>query len=258
MKTMLAAAFTLAIIVAARAELYFYEGFDYAAGTVLKTTDGWLHSGSSPNQVIANASLSVSGFPESTGNHVEADPSGDGTYVDTYDYDYPTNATVSGDAYMSIVVQVNDVSALTTNVTIFRFRNIGYNAVRIRKNANVPANFDIGMGGYGWTPDGADSVWGTNGGNGYVVGTPMLMVCAFDSDWGSTTDGRLWVNPNRSTFGAAAAPGGYLEHDWRDTCKPYLDGYNGAAVSLDEIRVGSTWADVTPSGTVKGSTFIGF
>jgi uncharacterized repeat protein (TIGR01451 family) len=88
----------------------------------------------------------------------------------------------------------------------------------------------------------------------YTINTPILLVMGYDL----TTAGEvmnLWINPDQSTFGAGSAPTATLSD--AVTASTLTTGKNiigflfrSGAVSpgmnMDELRIGTSWADVTP------------
>lgn len=111
-------------------------------------------------------------------------------------------------------------------------------------------------------------VWDTN--NTYNSGvsmTPILVVASYEFVNGTTTDdiSRMWVNPDQSTLGAASAPtyttngtsfpltstGGDIN---QNQIRSFFIRQGGNAqgtvggvtrVVFDELRIGTSWADVT-------------
>jgi len=88
----------------------------------------------------------------------------------------------------------------------------------------------------------------------YSINTPILLVMGYDL----TTSGEvmnLWINPDQSTFGAGTAPTATMSDAL--TTSPLTSGKNiigflfrtGAVspgMNMDELRIGTSWADVTP------------
>jgi hypothetical protein len=81
----------------------------------------------------------------------------------------------------------------------------------------------------------------------FTVGDTLFLVVGYSLD---THTSSLWINPDTSTFGAASAPAA-TETDTSDGTSVTQIGSvimrqsPAPLISLDELRVGTTWADVT-------------
>ena len=178
---------------------------------------------------------------------------------------YPT-------VYFSYTLKLTDLSVLDTNgVALTGFNQLqahdhNYSVVpavggvvMLRGDGAGGFNLGIDGGGKGGTP--ATIAWDTTS---YSAGQTLFLVGNYDFTSGdyATGDGHLWINPNASTFGAGSAPGGDL-----------LSGGNSQALArigsiilednadteptgqIDDLRVGLTWADVTPAAVPEPSAF---
>jgi len=87
----------------------------------------------------------------------------------------------------------------------------------------------------------------------YALNTPVLLVGRYDFVAGTGNDtSALWINPASATFGAGAAPTATLTSsggtDMTAISQFLLRGAAGSPVAkVDELRVGTTWASVTPA-----------
>jgi hypothetical protein len=129
----------------------------------------------------------------------------------------------------------------------------------ISNNANNAANFNIGLAGNG---PGAGNLWDTNGGNGYSIDTTFLIVLSHTNSQANGTgtwSSRLWINPVLGGAGPTTAnllSGNFTVTGLGATTVSIGNGTGQADLSkrsqiyLDELRVGPTWASVTP-GTVS-------
>ena len=121
------------------------------------------------------------------------------------------------------------------------------------------------------------TVWLTNNGTAFNVGlaprtasptydaatfstdTTIFIVGSYEFIAGAGNDVvRLWVNPSSANFGAGTAPAATLTlTNTGGTDMSSINGFllRGAAGSpagtMDELRMGTTWASVTPSGTAS-------
>jgi hypothetical protein len=107
--------------------------------------------------------------------------------------------------------------------------------------------------------DGTDISWETNT---YAVGTTCFVVAAytFSGDAGAASDSvSLWVNPPTTTFGAAAPPADVTTSagsnigstSSSDVIASFLlreaSTAEPASMTVDELSIGLSWADVTPT-----------
>jgi autotransporter-associated beta strand protein len=109
-------------------------------------------------------------------------------------------------------------------------------------------------------------VWDTQ--NTYTVGVsePLVVASYQLVDGGTANDvGRMWINPDPSTFGAAVAPATPLtttidlstNASNNNVASFIFRGDNAlvpAGIQMDEVRVDTTWAQVTPP---TGNTWTG-
>ena len=105
----------------------------------------------------------------------------------------------------------------------------------------------------------------------YAPNTTLLVVTRFTEGATAGTGGlsELWINPSSVSFGAVSAPaadgssaGTYSSAGANDHTNSLLigagiaPGSNPNVVTVDEIRVGTTWADVTPTAVPEASAFL--
>jgi hypothetical protein len=261
------------------ANLLIYEPFDYTSGNaIIGQSDPyapvggptWADAGTptSPVHQVATGSLTgPSGFPASIGN------SGSLMNADNTEYgrmnlgsQYGPNATL----YYSLLLDVPSTSGLTTansnananNDGIIAFNN---NATGSTKPNTWAGELTMRLGATASTFDLGIRASTTVGGTTYwsadlTPGTTYLLVVGFTEGATAGSGGlsSLWINPNSSTFGAASAPtadgstvGTYSTTAANDHTSSLILGAGIAAGAdpsqtlVDEIRVGTTWADVT-------------
>ncbi|MDW8308060.1 MAG: immunoglobulin domain-containing protein [Verrucomicrobiales bacterium] len=241
MKTLLALAVVLTTC-AAPAALFYSSSINYPAGNLgtVGSSDGW--SGSTSGVTVEEGSLDgvPLGLPASTGNKITlTTASSSGTYN-------PFNTGIrTGAVYYSFLLRVNSTSGLDANgkvVTgLLRAGSASsyYVDVWLRLNG---ANVEIGVSKLraGVTWHSAPLAVGQT----YLVVVKYLFVTGSNNDVVS-----FWLNP--ATGGSeppadlAISTGG----DGNDSTgigRCYF--YGGTSTSADELRIGSEWADVTPSG----------
>lgn len=238
----------------------------------------WNEAGTAtaPVHQIASGSLAApSGFPASVGNSAALQQA-DNTEFNriSLDQQYGVNSTL----YYSVLINVPSLSGLTTPNTNVAANNgvfIGFNntpgngtrpsiwggALTIRLNADTPANatgYQLGLRSGAHSGGQAnDSYWTSD----LVAGQTYLAVVRYTSGPAAGTGGlsELWINPSALSFGAdegsvPAANGSHAGHlvngagDHVDTLligAGIGTGFDPNVINIDEIRVGTTWANVT-------------
>jgi hypothetical protein len=271
----------------ALADLLIYEPFDYpAGGAVIGQTDTyspgsptWARAGTAGTTVqqVASPSLtSPSGFPASVGN------AGSMMNADSTEYarmslgaQYGANTST----YYSLLLDVPSIAGLTTahsnanaaNDGIIAFNNSTgagarptiFGAMLTMRLGSVANTFNLGMRAS--TTAGGTTYWSAD----LTPGQTYLVVgdYAIGATPGSGGVNSLWLDPSSATFGAAFAPtaDGSSIGDLNATgSNDHIDSLViGAGVAagadptqtlIDEIRVGTTWADVTSVAVPEPST----
>lgn len=237
----------------------FYDGFTSTGNIGGDCSDatcnnnGWYtHSNSKPATIdIIAGSLSYTGLQASTGNKV---------YIIgnnlTLARDVNAAITVSGDiAYYSALINVVDTTNLSetgfdyfmhfatangnTGVTTF-FGRLGIKATALN-------TYHLGL----MNTSGSGSNY-TELNTDLTCGTTYLVVVKYDK---STNEATLWVNP--STLGGAEPAGSITNNSSSSSISAYgsiciRNGYSSTysggtpKAYIDEIRVGTTFASVTP------------
>lgn len=251
------------VVLYARWVVPFYEAFDYtAADNIGGTASGsgsnnnWTtHSGNGAISVVSG-SLTYTGLSASAGNKVQIPG---------------TNATVTRDvnrassivgtptvAYYSFLLNVINNTQLGTSHTdngyFMHFLNgagaspgtVFYGRVSAR-SVNAGANFRLGI------VNSASSY--TDVATDLSFGTTYLVVVKYDFNGASNDIATIWINP--ASLGGAEAAGG-TSNSSSAAITPVTFGAlairNASATPnafIDEIRVGDTWADVTPTGITE-------
>jgi len=241
-------AILIAVLPQARAVLIAYDGFStpgtYTDGTTILTpgnggsgwTDNWTVSGTPTGQFTGT----TSGLTYSNGGALTTTA---GAAIDTS----TTNTTqmmrhfsstdyVNGDSiYLSFLV--NRSAALSTSLLEFRLINKSGDSTRaIFRSSSSSAD--------SWTlADASNNVFGTAGSS--VVGNTFFAVMRVDFLTGNTGVS-LWLNPALNTpLGAANISGGLGSSSF-DIGGVRLTAQASATGTFDEVRVGTTYADVSP------------
>ena len=171
------------------------------------------------------------------------------------------SSVTSGTLYYSFALKVTDLGSLNTSGGfVVAFNNSSGNqggtpsviatCLMMRSISGDPGGFNIGVrkvasGTPTWSP------------TAFHLNDVIFVVGSYTFNTGTTTDdvAKMWLNPNPSTFGGAT-PADDLVHS--DTATDFttiasLVFFRRVTATLqpadmfsDEIRVGRTWADVTP------------
>lgn len=248
------------LLSSASAELLFHESFDYPGGqelgeTVL-TSQRWENDKS--QFVVVTGSLDYAGIQPAVGNRlsvVSTSPSLDS--VRTAKGVWPAQS--SGALYVSFLLKVESPDGI-------QMSGHGTPVLTVGKTANGSHLFGVnllnqdgirlGAIKYSSSAVPASSAFCTNGPGANLPAngtTTCLVVAKYEWVDGPTNDiVTLWVNPEK--MGGAEAPGGEVftqaGTDGADVAGR-LTLSRGPHVNLDEIRIGRTWADVTPVGGLR-------
>lgn len=228
----------------AQVTLPHYDGFNYTAGSMLGGQGGWLGINSGDTVYVAAGSLTYPGFPASIGNKITFSGSGqDQTKLFT--------TVTTGSVYYSYLLKVTSVAGITSDAYI---SGVYQSATSTVTGALVwikadGAGFDIGISAR--TVPNATVSYSTP----KTLNTTYLIVAAYQFVNGVTNDSsKIWINPDASTFGKSApAPtltsvngGTDLTAAARLLIRQDADT-STAFCELDEVRIGTSWADVTSS-----------
>lgn len=240
-------------VVAASAGLIAYEPFDYTAGQLLTAASPlWVINGTGNDVNIASGNLNVPGLPAPVGNSITNGGGGAGVR-----YNLPS-AIIDGDLYYSFAMRIDSVGTLFTSTSSFiaAFDDGGsttvYGARLMPRTNTIPGQFNLGLGK---TASGAASaIWATND---FVEGETIFIVARYTFNPTTTSDDQadLWINPSPADFGGSSPPAPTLTAPLLNTditvitqfgFRQNSTGNTPAAQTFDEVRVGRTWASVTP------------
>jgi len=241
-----------------------YEPFSYPAGTdiYLQTNVdgfGWTAAGpAGSNVVVAPGSLTYAGLALSGGNSIQYGASNGPSARFNF---LATNT--SGTVFYSFLFKVNALGALGTSGGFFAGFNNSSGAqsttptvvgARTALRATGDGGFNVGL-----TKANAN----TFDTNRFAPGDAVFVVGSYTFNTGSTTDdsASLWINPGSTNFGSAIAPPANLTStSGNDLAQiaSFVFFRRGTASSTleppdmisDELRVGTTWADVTPAASM--------
>ena len=223
--------------------LIFQDPFDYSAGSSLGGQGGWVNANSGDEVTVASGNLSASGLATSSGNMVTFGGAG---------YDPQRTFTAQNTTlYYSFILRITDLGSLNTIGGYFA--GFGQNATTF--GATFWAKSD-GEGGFqlgiNQRTTVANTVWSASS---QSVDSVILIVGSYVVNSGTANDrADLWINPNASTF-SGTAPAAHLSSTPGSSDLSSIDRFfirqdstsaTPGTVFLDELRVGSSWADVTP------------
>lgn len=243
------------------AQVLLYEGFEYATpayiggnGDAGSTSNNWTtHSvttGETTTINIEDGSLNYTGFKSSVGNKVLLYSNANTTSRDV-NRGFTTTAKV---AYYSALINIVDNSQINLLDNYFMHFGATQGAANTTLGARLGAravgnpvtNFRFIIANIsGGTP-----VYSDNGAD-LNFGTTYLVVVKYDVN-AALTVATMWVNP--VSLGGAEPTGGVTNSTGTSTSfTSFVTGSiclrNNATTpkaNIDEIRVGTTWADVTP------------
>ncbi|WP_179004400.1 T9SS type A sorting domain-containing protein [Winogradskyella forsetii] len=219
--------------------LPLYEGFDYTVGTDIGTEANWNNYSGSDNPIdVVSGSLSYPGLAGSTGNSVYIE----GGFIDS---ELVFTPVTTGEVFASFIINVSDLSNITDLADGGYFVLLGDFDARLWVHPDtdpVGTTYDIAL---------------TNGSSGenftttkYNVGDSVFIVISYNVATGAING---WVNPAGDDFGGSAPTA--LLTDTDASPSPFVDTFalrqdsagETPAMTFDELRIGTTWADVTPT-----------
>lgn len=239
-------------------------GTAYAAGAALigqTNAQGlaWYQAGpDTTNQsLIQSGSLQIPGLAAALGNSVSFGGNGTSARFDLFTNSSSINA---GTVYYSFALNLADISSLNSGGAFWAGFNNSSGA-----QANTPTvvatrlytraaggGFNFGLSKASGTA--SDIIWDNTI---YYSGETVFLVGSYTFDTSGTTDdvANLWINPAPDTFGVAFAPAPTLTTSaGSDVSSGAIESFvllNRDAVEpangiFDELRIGASWASVTP------------
>lgn len=225
------------------------EPFNYAIGKTLQAQSGWNGLNTGDSIYVVDGNLSYAGLQASTGNKIAFAGSG----MDAFN---TVTTQTANTVYYSFIMNVTDLGSL--NAVGGYFTGFGQN------NSTFGATVWTGLDGTGYkiginprTSTSVNMVWA---GETQTLNNSVFIVVSYEFVTGAGNDiVNIWVNPNSATFGGASAPTAtatvtnatgtdlngiaqfFIRQD-SDTETPGME--------MDELRVGTSWAEVTPSSTI--------
>ncbi len=254
---------SFAVLATSQAASLLTDHFDYPTGDTLGANNWDLipSSGGVATNVVAQ-NLSYTGFADSSGNAVQLRPNGQDWYrtYTTQSYDSSSNESL----YYSFLLRVDDLGDLNATGDFFGTLagptgTSGGAAIGLRLSGS---GFNIGIAKRDTTTVEYDSTVFSVGSTILVVGSYNLVSGAVNNDTAS-----LWINPG--SLGSGSAPSASLTtsnsgvNNDIQSFSSFLwkpQGGNGStqipgSLIVDEVRIGNSWADVTPAAVPEPSTW---
>lgn len=227
-----------------QAALLIDDPFNYTVGN-LNGQGTWSSSGSVPDIQVAAGNLSVAGLVASSGNKINYTGTGRNSYKT---FSGPADGTI----YFSFILRPTVAPTAASLIA-----SLNSASTTKRECIHLGADGRLGLSHNAGTV--------TYGGSALTVGTDYLVVGSLEIVVGSANDiYRLWINPLATTFGSNAPPVQDVQMtSTRDTTFATARFYfqrdvNIAGVDADELRVGVSWAEVTPLGGPLVGAKLGF
>ena len=226
-----------------------YESFDYTVAEGIGDQANWeTFSGAGTNPIdVVSGNLTYSGLANSTGNSINMIGGGEDSRI-------VFTEVTTGEVYASFLMNVTDISNMTD------FTDGGYFAIFGSSSNNFESRLWVKP-----TVDGAsttvDFAFGpSSSGTGFTktqnLNSVVLVVMSYNVETGVTN---AWVNPSNTDFEAGSAP--TPDFTETDSTPAGIDRIllrqdstgETAGMILDELRLGTTWASVTPTGSVSST-----
>lgn len=221
--------------------LPLYEGFDYTVAEDLNNQNNWTgFNGGSSIAIGGPGGLTYTGLANDsqTGNHIAFQGSGQESKIEF-------TPVTSGTVYASFIFQITDLSAITD------LNDGGYFAALANSDSSydlrfwvhpdtdpVASSFDIAITATTFNPTFAGS---------YNTNQSVFIVMSYTPGTGEI---KGWVNPTSLGGTEPAADFSETDGDIENSIDRFVLRQDSAgetpAILFDELRIGTTWADVTP------------
>ena len=224
-----------------------YEPINYTVGDSLQVQTNWTALNSGDPLMITSGNLTYTGLSTPTGNKFSFDGAG-------RDAAKQFTQQTSGTIYYSFPINITALGSLNTTGGYFTGFNEGTGTnfggtVWTRQDGS---GFDLGINP---RTTAANTVWSSGT---QTVNTTLFVVISYEIVTGSANDVvNLWLNPSPAYFGASTPPSATLTAT--NTTGTDLTNVNRIIIrqdattatpfiEMDELRIGTTWASVTPAG----------
>ena len=221
--------------VQAAVSIPYLDGFDYPASANLAGNGNWTAGAGSTQIKVGAARLSYPGLQSSTGNDVTLIPTSSSarTYVNF-------NGQSSGTIYFSFLLKINTLPNAQRLIAYAFNSSSSSSSPALGFFVNGSAQLLVGVGT--GTPQFTSTA--------LTTGSTCLVVVGYT--FGTTDTADIWLNPTSlggatpatvaSISGSHASSLAYFHWNTPST------GTGGGAYEVDELRIGASYADVTPTG----------
>ncbi len=233
------------------------EHFDYNEGDSLNDQTNWTLLNTGDDITVTSGNLSYTGLIASEGNSIAFNGAGRESVL-------AYTPVTAGDVYASFIFRVTDQSNVTNAGGAYfaslSNSNTSYDArlwVKPTSVDPISSDFSIGISN---TSTAEQISFDTNT---YAVGDDIFVVMSYNIESGVIN---TWINPAGATFSQPAAPAVTItatDATPAVSIDKFILRQDAAGstpfITLDELRIGTTWADVTPTtlsiGDVEANTF---
>ena len=221
----------------AQVTLPFYDGFNYSAGGSLAGNGSWAAASGSGTVTVASGNFSYAGLTNSIGNDVSGIPTSSSARTAV-----SFTSQTSGTVYFSFLFKVNIVPSAQ--------RLVAYSYSSSASSSTPYLGMFITTGGQIAVGISTSSPQFTS--SGLSIGSTNFVVVAYT--FGASDSAQIWINPT-SLGSSAPAPTGNFSASHNSSLASFVfntpsAGTGGGSYEFDELRIGNTWASVTPPGVV--------
>jgi autotransporter-associated beta strand protein len=240
--------------------LPFYDSFDYnpAAGLANASSTVWETCYATSNIQVTNNNLTLTGFVPSAGNGAAGVTTKATRFAGTQ---FTSQTAADGKTvYFSFLYQIAAYPTTNGVIAFLDATNIGTSS-----SAPMPGTTALALlinhAGQVGINAGSPSVTGAQyEPSATPLNTTVLVVARYTFHTSPATDVvDLWINPNSANYGAASAPASDIslmaKGNWPSLADFTMSFNNGDSTFVDkwdEVRIGTTWAQVVPSSNLPG------
>jgi hypothetical protein len=237
--------------------LPFYDSFDYNPATGLESASStvWETCYNTANLETTNGSLTLAGFVPSAGNSVIG--VSHGVRFAGTQFTGQTNTSVNA-VYVSFLYQVTAYPTTNGIIAFLDSTNVGTSSSATATHAGLALVMNhaghIGINSGLVATNGAQFESAVT-----ALNTTVLIVARYTFHPAGNDSVDLWVNPSSSTYGAASAPASdetlnntYNLSYLANFTLSYDNGDTAFGERWDEVRIGTSWAQVVPSSVTPG------
>jgi hypothetical protein len=245
------------------AQVPVYEGFNYTVGAKLSGQGGW---GTSETTIlIASGSLDGTGLGllGSTGNRVAVTGGTAGVNSSTKEDFNGGSTDVAGNTYFSFLLKLRDTTGIDTSGSGTPIVSLNHGGSGTKTAISIllynnGGNVEVGVAKYAGTATAVASGFVSSGaGSAIQDGNVYLIIGKYQTNSGAANDTvTLWVNPASLGGSDDSSPkvnaiGSGTTDSTSGIGRIYID--QGFDADIDELRISTDWADVTPTSVCNGA-----